>query len=185
MGKMGGELIGTYALILKGVELIFILIIALTMAKVPNTFYWVPDLFAALLSLGLVAIYCPLVKSNSQKNLDRMLCALFTDLMISICLSFQIFFISITNLYATSAAGKIIAQIFSFTFIAGWLFLCYAGYDVWYSELPPHRKNRIQNRRRARVQRQPIQNQGREERLISNNVDSREERKNDDSIIQT
>ena len=129
-----GDEVGSAALLLKGAELVFILIISLTMAKVPGKFYWAPDVLAAILSICLMPIYC-MVSSNGSdlKKLDRLICALFVDLIISICLLIQILFLSMRNLYATSAAGKIIAQIISIGFVYCWCKLSSAGHKAWYT----------------------------------------------------
>jgi len=143
--------VSTYALIECGIMAVFTIIVASTMANVAQTMFWVPDLLAAFVILGTVVMYFKVLKRDEQQDRDRMLCALFTDLMVGIFLSLQVLFLGMRDLWATSAAGKVIALLFAFKIIAFWSVLCYSGYNAWYNDLPEHRKTRIVE---AKVQRQ-------------------------------
>ena len=59
--------VSNLALTIKGLELIFIIIVATTMANVSNTFFWLPDLVAACVSVVLGVIYFGVIKNKGSQ----------------------------------------------------------------------------------------------------------------------
>ena len=107
-----------YVGLLRIPEIIFILIISLTMLSVDGKLFWVLNLFGAFLKIGLGGVYC--MANANEFGISTLLAM---DIVLSFMFFAETIFQALDTFYNPSGAGKIIANLTALVFLLAYCFL--------------------------------------------------------------
>ena len=132
-----------WASLLKPIQILYLIIISSTMANQHSHIYWMINVAAAIVMLSTAALYYWFICKEQDLNRALLPLVMFADVVNSSGLLVEVSLISWSNLYQTSMAGKMIAQIIGLAFVVAFFVFYRSSYEYYVENLPQNKRDRI------------------------------------------